>query len=103
MDMHPIMTSIYLFINVYAHKSICLSCVDRSHFAMEKPLLGGGSSSSSSSRTFERPIRERDASKPYKRRSDAITYGDRYQKAAALVDLVRVSSLFFVFLLWMQS
>ncbi|KAK9089272.1 hypothetical protein Scep_028354 [Stephania cephalantha] len=48
----------------------------------KKPLLGG-----ESSRTFERPIRERDASKPYKRRSDAITYGDRYQKAAALVDL----------------
>ena len=28
------------------------------------------------------------SSKKYRRRSDALAYGDRYQKAAALVDLV---------------
>lgn len=31
--------------------------------------------------------------KPYQRRSDAIAYGTRYQKAAALVDLVSFPTL----------
>ncbi|CAL5391575.1 unnamed protein product [Camellia sinensis] len=51
---------------------------------MEKALLGhessGGGSSSSSRRS-------RDASALFRRRSDAITHGSPYQKAAALVDL----------------
>ncbi|CAL5336754.1 unnamed protein product [Camellia sinensis] len=51
---------------------------------MEKALLGhessGGGSSSSSRRS-------RDASALFRRRSEAITHGSPYQKAAALVDL----------------
>ncbi|XP_019051517.1 PREDICTED: two pore calcium channel protein 1A isoform X2 [Nelumbo nucifera] len=44
---------------------------------MLKPLLGGESSSSD----------QQFGQKVFRRRSDAITYGSRYQKAAALVDL----------------
>lgn len=43
----------------------------------EAPLISEASSSSSSR-----------LPKTYQRRSDAIAYGTRYQKAAALVDLV---------------
>ncbi|KDP24122.1 hypothetical protein JCGZ_25779 [Jatropha curcas] len=46
---------------------------------MEKPLLGETSSNAS--------FRRRDRTGTFNRRSDAITYGSRYQKAAALVDL----------------
>lgn len=50
---------------------------------MEESLLAGGSSSSSSSRRQIPHVR-------FKRRSDAIAYGSAYQRAAALVDLVRL-------------
>lgn len=47
---------------------------------METALLGGGEGSSDSSRRDRRPLFNR---------TDAIAYGSTYQKAAALVDLVR--------------
>lgn len=50
---------------------------------MDKPLLFG--ESSNGGRTRDRVYR----------RSEAITYGSSYQKAAALVDLVTFFNLFF--------
>ncbi|GMH12091.1 hypothetical protein Nepgr_013932 [Nepenthes gracilis] len=49
---------------------------------MEKPLIGGESSSNGNSNS-----NSRDRLPVFNRRSDAITYGSPYQKAAALVDL----------------
>ncbi|XP_028118254.1 two pore calcium channel protein 1A-like isoform X4 [Camellia sinensis] len=51
---------------------------------MEKALLGHESSGGGSSSSRRR---SRDASALFRRRSDAITHGSPYQKAAALVDL----------------
>ncbi|KAF9610927.1 hypothetical protein IFM89_025737 [Coptis chinensis] len=62
------------------------SFVEEEEEEMENPLLGGSeeiSRSDSSSSSNERRERQRE----YQRRSDAIAYGNRYQKAAALVDL----------------
>ncbi|XP_057954459.1 two pore calcium channel protein 1A [Malania oleifera] len=49
---------------------------------MEKSLLGGESSGSGTGN-----LRLKNQMRAFARRSDAITYGSRYQKAAALVDL----------------
>lgn len=53
---------------------------------MEKPLLSGQTSGHGGERSRA----------SFTRRSDAITFGSPYQKAAALVDLVRFSHLFTV-------
>lgn len=54
---------------------------------MEEPLITEASSSRSLSRSDSGGNGHPRPAKPYHRRSDAIAYGTRFQKAAALVDL----------------
>lgn len=59
---------------------------------MEEPLITEESSSGGGRRRSGGNVHQRS----YQRRSDAIAYGTRYQKAAALVDLVSLFNEFLI-------
>ena len=65
---------------------------------METPLITEASSSGAVDNGGDGDGDGYQRSKPYYRRSDAIAYGTRYQKAAALVDLVSIILSYFLFL-----
>ncbi|RWV80861.1 hypothetical protein GW17_00057794 [Ensete ventricosum] len=66
---------------------------------MQTPLIAGEGSSSSGAGGWRGGAYQRRKSVP--RRSDALTYGDNYQKAAALVDLVLPSFLPLIFIVYL--